>query len=58
MDDFIMTSEELYEALIGGCWEPDDAQAWVTEMREAKVGTLKADCWEKIGADEFIIFVA
>lgn len=56
MEDAIMTIQEYYDSLIGGLWDEDEAQAEVEEMRSAKVGTIKPNCWEKIGEDEYLIY--
>lgn len=57
MEDITMTSEEYYYSLIGCLWDEEEAQAEVDEMRAAKIGTLKANCWAKVNEDKYIIFL-
>lgn len=57
MNDYRITIKDYYENLIGCLWDEEEAKAEIEEMKAAKVGTIKPDCWEKIGEDEFIIFV-
>lgn len=54
--DFIMDIESYKESLIGGLHDEEEANAEIEEMRNAKVGTLKPNCWEKIGDDKFSIY--
>lgn len=56
MNDVIMTSQDWYDSLIGGLRDEDEAREEVEEMRRAKVGTIKPNCWEKIAEDEYIIY--
>lgn len=55
-NDIIMDSKSYFESLIGGLMDEEEAKKEVEEMRAAKVGTIKPNCWKKIGEDEFIIY--
>ena len=44
------------ESMLGGLNDPDEVKQTIEEMRTAKVGTIKPNCWEKISDDEFEIY--
>ena len=56
-EDMIMDSATYLDWLLGGLNDEEESRAEVEEMRAAKVGTVKADCWKKIEEDKYIIYV-
>lgn len=44
------------ESMIGGLNNPEEVKAEIEEMKTAKVGTIKPNCWKKISEDEFEIY--
>lgn len=56
MKDLIMDIESRRESLIGGLWDEEEVNAEIEEMRNAKVGTIKPECWEKLDDDKFLIY--
>lgn len=57
MDEMIMNLRSYEESLIGGLMDADEVNEIIAEMKNAKVGTIKPDCWEKISDTEFKIYV-
>ena len=54
--DTRMDLRSYAESLIGGLSDDREIRAELREMQEAKVGYIKANCWEKVGEDEYIIY--
>ena len=54
--DLIMDLKSYEESLIGGLNDPDEVKAEIEEIRKAKIGTLKPNCWKKISEDEIEVF--
>lgn len=55
-NDFTMDLQSYKESLIGGGFDLQEVNAMLEEMEAAKVGTIKANCWEKISESEYIIY--
>lgn len=51
----MMDLESYKESLIGGLCDIDEIEAEIAEMKAAKIGTIKPNCWEKISENEFEI---
>lgn len=56
MEDIRMNLKDYEDSLRGGLNDEEDIKVTIEEMKEAKVGTIKANCWEKVAADEYVIF--
>lgn len=56
-ENYTMTLMDYEESLKSGLVDEEEIAEIIEEMKKAKVGAIKANCWEKIGEDEFIICV-
>lgn len=56
MADTRMSLKDYEDSLRGGLWDEEEIQKAIDEMKQAEIGKIKADCWEKVSEDEFIIF--
>lgn len=55
-ENIIFTLEEYKDSLVGGLNEPEWIESEIVGMKNAKVGTIKANCWKKVGENAYEIF--
>lgn len=56
-EDYLMSIDDYYDSLIGGLNDPEEAKNEILEIRQAPIGRIKANCWEKVDENHIIVFV-
>lgn len=56
MENYVMDLRSYEENLLGGLNNHEEVVKEIEEMKTAKVGTLKPNCWKKVSENEFEIF--
>lgn len=54
--DTVMDLASYKESLIGGLNDLEEVEKEILEMQNAKVGTIKPNCWEKVSEDSFLVY--
>ena len=55
-DDYITSLDDYRDSLPEGLNDEEEVDKEIETMEAAKVGTVKANCWEKLSEDLFLIY--